>query len=101
MESNERYYRRRAVQELAAARRAVTFSAWSRRRDLAETYLRRLTELTGVDLTRQLEAAAASLDVEESGASRWRDAPSPDTPAGLLLTPEFTRSVAGRTWIFE
>jgi hypothetical protein len=45
MESDESYYRRRAIQELAAARRAVTESASARRRELAETFLRRLAEL--------------------------------------------------------
>ncbi len=47
VESNERYFRRRAAQELDAARRAVTPSAVIRRRDLAESYLRQLSELTG------------------------------------------------------
>jgi len=47
VESNERYFRRRAAQELAAARRAVTPSAMLRRRNLAESYLRQLSELTG------------------------------------------------------
>lgn len=49
MESNERYYRRRAIQELTAARHAVTQDARVRRRKLAETYLLRLSELTGSD----------------------------------------------------
>jgi hypothetical protein len=57
MESDERYYRRRAIQEIAAARRAVTESALMRRRAMAETYLRRLAELTGVDEMRMLESA--------------------------------------------
>lgn len=55
MESNERYYRRRATQEIAAARRAVTHSALERRRSLAELYLRRLSELTGSDELRMLQ----------------------------------------------
>ncbi len=55
MESNERYYRRRAAQELAAAKRAVTESAALRRRVLAESYLRRLAELTANDDVRALE----------------------------------------------
>lgn len=49
MESNERYYRRRAAQELSAARRAVTISAMQRRTAMAESFLRRLSDLTGVD----------------------------------------------------
>jgi AraC-like DNA-binding protein len=55
MESNERYYRRRAIQELAAARHAVTEAAMQRRRAMAETYLRRLAELTGVDEMHMLQ----------------------------------------------
>jgi len=56
MESNERYYRRRAMQEMAAARRALTADAMQRRRSLAESYLRRLSELTGADESRMLES---------------------------------------------
>lgn len=39
MESNERYYARRAVEELRAAARAVTPEAQARRRALAETFM--------------------------------------------------------------
>jgi hypothetical protein len=59
MESNERYYRRRATQELTAARLAVTDSAKLRRRQLAETYLKRLSELTGTDEGLLLDHAMA------------------------------------------
>jgi hypothetical protein len=38
MESNERYYARRAVEELLAASRAVTPEARARRRALAEAF---------------------------------------------------------------
>ena len=38
MESNERYYARRAVEELRAADRAVTAEARARRRALAEAF---------------------------------------------------------------
>jgi hypothetical protein len=38
MESNERYYARRAVEELRAASRAVTEEARARRRALAEAF---------------------------------------------------------------
>jgi hypothetical protein len=41
MESNERYYARRAVEELRAAARAVTPEARERRRALAEAFMRR------------------------------------------------------------
>jgi hypothetical protein len=47
MESNERYYRRRAHQELAAARRAITADARQRREALAHAYLQRLAALGG------------------------------------------------------
>jgi hypothetical protein len=47
MESDERYYRRRAAAELAAARRAVTQAAMDRRMGLANSYLARLNALTG------------------------------------------------------
>jgi hypothetical protein len=56
MESNQSYYRRRAIQEIVAARHAVTANAKERRRLLAETYLRRLSELTGSDESFLLEA---------------------------------------------
>jgi hypothetical protein len=59
MESSERYYRRRAVQELAAARNAVTEGAMLRRRMLAETYIKRLSEITGADESKLLDAALA------------------------------------------
>jgi hypothetical protein len=38
MESNERFYARRAVEELRAAERAVTAEAKARRRALAEAF---------------------------------------------------------------
>ena len=38
MESNERYYARRAVEELRAAARAITPEAQARRRALAEMF---------------------------------------------------------------
>lgn len=59
MESNEHYYRRRAIQELTAARTALTEVAKRRRTELAETYLRRLAELTGADETALLATALA------------------------------------------
>lgn len=42
METDERYFRRRASEELAAARRAVTDAARDRRLMLASTFLERL-----------------------------------------------------------
>jgi hypothetical protein len=42
MEPDERFYRRRAAEELAAAARAVTEAARDRRVQLAQTFLSRL-----------------------------------------------------------
>ena len=42
MESDERFYRRRAAEELAAANRAVTDAARDRRVQLAHSFLARL-----------------------------------------------------------
>jgi hypothetical protein len=63
MESNESYYRRRATQEIVAARNAVTADARARRRLLAESYVRRLSELTGADESSMLDANPARLQV--------------------------------------
>jgi hypothetical protein len=77
MESNERYLRRRAIQEVAAARRALTVPALARRRSLAETYLRKLAELTGADEMRLLEgvptptATPQPADRNEADARHW------------------------------
>ncbi|TMJ15703.1 MAG: hypothetical protein E6G94_06305 [Alphaproteobacteria bacterium] len=49
MESNERYYWRRASEELYAASRAITPAAETRRRQLAQTYLDKLRELADPD----------------------------------------------------
>jgi hypothetical protein len=44
MESNHRYYARRAVEELRAAARAVTPEAQARRRALADQFARKAEE---------------------------------------------------------
>lgn len=41
MESNQRYYSRRAVEELRAAARAVTPEAQARRRALADLFMQK------------------------------------------------------------
>ncbi|MDV3459350.1 hypothetical protein RZN05_20315 [Sphingomonas sp. HF-S4] len=61
MESNESYYRRRAIQEIVAARNAITADARARRRLLAESYVKRLSELTGSDESFMLDANPARL----------------------------------------
>jgi hypothetical protein len=63
MESNESYYRRRAIQEIVAARNAITADARARRRLLAESYVKRLSELTGSDESFMLDANPARLQV--------------------------------------
>lgn len=45
MESDIRYYRRRACEEMAAASRAVTAAARERRLQLVDLYVQRLEEL--------------------------------------------------------
>jgi hypothetical protein len=45
MESNERYYARRASEELRAAQRAITPEARARRRALAELFEKKAREL--------------------------------------------------------
>jgi hypothetical protein len=48
VESDARFYRRRATEELAAASRAVTAEARDRRLQLAETFLARLEGSSGM-----------------------------------------------------
>ena len=49
MESDIRYYRRRACEEMGAASRAVTEAARTRRLQLVDLYVRRLTALEAPD----------------------------------------------------
>lgn len=51
VETDERYFRRRASEELAAARRAVTDAARERRLMLAGAFLERLKAVEGDCLT--------------------------------------------------
>ena len=53
MESNERYYSRRAVEELRAAARAVTPEGRARRRALAEAFEIKALECRRRDQARQ------------------------------------------------
>lgn len=52
MESNQRYYARRAVEELRAAERAVTAEARARRRALAQTFLTKAEECAATEAAR-------------------------------------------------
>ncbi len=59
MESDIRFYRRRACEEMAAASRAVTNAARVRRLQLVETYLLHLKELKAPSPFSELEMAQA------------------------------------------
>jgi len=48
VESDDRFYRRRATEELAAANRAVTEAARDRRIQLAQSFLSRLDPIDGI-----------------------------------------------------
>ena len=63
MESDVRFYRRRATEELAAANRAVTQAARERRMQLADAFLQRLKELERCGLAIDEATAAASRPV--------------------------------------
>lgn len=59
MESDIRFYRRRAFEEMAAATRAVTDAARQRRLQLVETYIEHLKELKAPSPFSELEMAEA------------------------------------------
>ena len=59
MESDIRYYRRRACEEMAAASRAVTEQARDRRLQLVETYVQHLKALKAPSPFTDNEIAAA------------------------------------------
>jgi hypothetical protein len=51
MESNQRYYQRRAVEELRAAARAVTPEARARRNALADMFAQKAAQLSAETIT--------------------------------------------------
>ena len=57
MESNERYYRRRAVEERMAAQRAVTEAARAWHSKLAEDFALRLSNCTSATCTQTAATA--------------------------------------------
>ena len=59
MESNERYYRRRAVEERMAAQRAVTEAARAWHRKLAEDFAGRALACTSVPIACTQAAVSA------------------------------------------
>ena len=72
MESDIRYYRRRANEELAAAGRAVTVAARDRRMQLADIFLERLNGLQPVGaLEGEFQPAAAANTAGRRSAFDW------------------------------
>jgi len=70
MESNARFYRRRATEELAAAQRAVTPAARDRRIQLAQMFLRRLDNEEAQDLMFDWGIADKSGKLKHRAAAR-------------------------------
>ena len=68
MESDVRFFRRRANEEMAAAGRAVTDAARERRLVLARSFLERVRELEtfGVESGRELAAVRAARAFEDA-----------------------------------
>jgi hypothetical protein len=60
VESNERYYRRRAVEERMAAQRAVTETARAWHSQLAENFAERASACTSIAIT--VSSAAVALN---------------------------------------
>ena len=72
MESDIRYYRRRANEELAAAGRAVTVAARERRMQLADIFLERLSGLQPVGaLESEFKPTAAAGRTAGRSAFDW------------------------------
>ena len=77
MESDIRFYRRRACEEMAAASRSVTVAARERRLQLVDLYVQRLQELNAPspfderDLARLLGPSAAR---DHPSAFGWTNA---------------------------
>lgn len=67
MESDVRFFRRRANEELAAANRAVTEAARARRQILAETFLDRLKAVQAAASATELAIAMPA----EQSAMNW------------------------------
>lgn len=72
MESNDRFYRRRANEEMKAASRAVTEAARERRMRLAGMFLERLKDAERRDVERAAILAAA----DDRSAFEWRSSRS-------------------------
>ncbi|MGF1550642.1 MAG: hypothetical protein ACFBQW_08990 [Sphingomonadaceae bacterium] len=62
MESNQRYYARRASEEMRAAARAVTPEAYARRRALAEEFARKAKLYSWPNTDRQSDEIHATFE---------------------------------------
>jgi hypothetical protein len=71
MESDARFYRRRANEELAAAGRAVTDAARDRRMRLAELFLQRLQASEARDVLAECGINAGALAKPDPSAFDW------------------------------
>lgn len=76
MESNVRFFRRRANEELAAADRAVTPAARARRIQLAGAFLQRLKEIEGRALVAEGEMPAMTSAADGRPVFDWAEARS-------------------------
>lgn len=74
MESNVRFYRRRANEELAAADRAVTPAARARRMQLAGAFLQRLKAVEAEALLSEREMQALTGIADGRPVFEWAEA---------------------------
>ena len=74
MESNSRFFRRRANEELAAADRAVTPAARARRMQLAGAFLQRLTAVEAEALLSEREMQALINAADGRSVFEWAEA---------------------------
>jgi len=73
MESDARFYRRRANEELAAASRAVTSAARHRRMQLAGIFLERLKASEARALIVECGATAAATGIYDRSVFEWAE----------------------------
>ena len=76
MESNSRFFRRRANEELAAADRAVTPAARARRMQLAGAFLQRLKAIEAEALLTEREIHALTEVEGRRPVFDWAEAPA-------------------------
>lgn len=73
MESDTRFFRRRANEELAAASRAVTPEARDRRMQLADIFLQRLKASEARALVIECGTAAAAMGIYDRTVFEWAE----------------------------